>query len=237
MSIADLKQVQGLFNGRFLTEPVVIQEKLFRAKAFVFDWDGVFNNGAKDENGSSPFSEIDSMGINMLRFNHYLLRHLNPLTAIITGERNKAAYMFARREHFHAVYYNIKNKRDALDHLCATHHIEPHEVVYFFDDVLDLAVAEVAGLRIMIGNRSTVLLQRLAQEHKMVDYITAADAGNNAIREAVELLIGLTGKFEETILQRSHYSPLYARYIEARNAPDPLFYSSVNSTITEQIPQ
>ena len=111
MSLADLKHITALFNGRFLTEPVAIQEKLFQAKAFVFDWDGVFNNGAKNENGSSPFSEVDSMGINMLRFNHYLQRQQNPLAAIITGEKNQAANMFAKREHFHSVYYNIKTKR------------------------------------------------------------------------------------------------------------------------------
>jgi len=237
MSIADLKQITELFHGRVLTEPVSIQEKLFKAKAYVFDWDGVFNNGAKNENGSSPFSEVDSMGINMLRFNHYLRKHQNPVTAIITGEQNNTAYMFAKREHFHAVYYGIKNKKDALMHLCSAHNIEPHDVVYFFDDVLDLSIAEICGLRMMIGNSASPLLRQLAQERKLADYITAADANHNALREAMELLMGYSGRFDDAILQRVHYSDNYNEYINARNIPEPSFFTHIASKITEQTPQ
>lgn len=236
MSIADLEQVSQLFRGQLLTEPVVIQEKLSKTKAFVFDWDGVFNNGAKHENGSSPFSEIDSMGINMLRFNHYLRRHQNPVAAIITGEKNSAACLFARREHFHAVYYNTKHKKDALMHLCDTHNIAPHDVAFFFDDVLDLSIAEICGLRIMTGNPSSTMLQRFVKDNKLADYITAANGNNNAIREGTELLMGFSGRFDDTILQRMHYSPEYCEYLDARNVPVPSFFTSIDSIITEQTP-
>ena len=49
-------------------------DRLDKIKAFVFDWDGVFNNGAKDSEGASPFNEVDAMGTNLLRFNHHLRR-------------------------------------------------------------------------------------------------------------------------------------------------------------------
>src|SRR5690606_36743845 len=129
-----LLHIADHFKGQFIIAPELMREKLDQVKAFVFDWDGVFNNGMKDENGSSPFSEVDSMGTHMLRLNHYLRTGKPPLPAIITGEKNKAAFSLAEREHFNAVYYGIRRKAAALAHLCLTHHLAPGEVAYIFDD-------------------------------------------------------------------------------------------------------
>lgn len=235
MSSTDLKQVTSLFSGQFCTDPSAMQDRLRNARAYFFDWDGVFNNGAKGEDGSSPFSEIDSMGINMLRFNHFLRSQSNPVTAIITGEKNNAAYMFARREHFHGVCYNIKNKKEALDTLCDEYGITPQEVVYFFDDVLDLSIAEVCGLRMMVGRASSPMLQQLAKNYRLADYITASGSNDNPVREAVELLMGLAGNFDDTIIQRLRYSDNYKTYINLRNSITPWFYTSVESEIVKQV--
>jgi 3-deoxy-D-manno-octulosonate 8-phosphate phosphatase (KDO 8-P phosphatase) len=234
MNDIDPNQIKNIFRGGFLTQPLAIREKLFKMKAFVFDWDGVFNNGFKDSSGSSPFNEVDSMGINMLRFNYYLRKGHNPLTGIISGEKNTAAFTLARREHFHSVYSSMKNKKDALLHFCAAHDIAPDEVAYFFDDVLDLSIAEVCGLRIMVGRDCNPFFINLVFENELADYITAADGGSNAIREAVELLIGLTGDYNDTIMQRVKYSDNYRTYIETRNKPQPVFYTVSDSQITEQ---
>ncbi len=237
MTTSDLDHLKSLFHGTFLVEPITLQEKLMKVKAFVFDWDGVFNNGTKDASGSSPFNEVDSMGINMLRFNHFLWKGKIPFTAVITGELNTAAFTFARREHFHGVYYSVKNKKEALLHLCERHGIEPHEVAFFYDDVLDLSVAELVGLRIMIGRPGSPLLSTFAQRNKLVDYITAMDGSRNAIREASELLMGLSGKYDETITQRVNYTDTYHQYITNRNAFEPSFYTLTYSEITEQQPK
>ncbi len=62
------------FKGVFITDASVIQQKLKKIKAFIFDWDGVFNDGRKDIDGNSSFSEVDSMGVNMMRFSYYLFK-------------------------------------------------------------------------------------------------------------------------------------------------------------------
>jgi len=38
-------------GGRFISEPELISAKLKTIKAFIFDWDGVFNNGQKSAEG------------------------------------------------------------------------------------------------------------------------------------------------------------------------------------------
>ena len=237
MGFTDFQQIKQLFTGRFLSEPAVIYDKLVKIKAYVFDWDGVFNSGEKNESGSSPYNEIDSMGINMLRFNHFLRMGHNPLVAVISGEKNTSAFTLAKREHFHSVYYKMKNKSEALAHLCNEHNIEPHEVAFFFDYVLDLSIAGVCGLRIMIGHDCNPMFQNLVKENNLADYITRNSGGNNALREAVELLMGLTGRFDETIMQRVHFSDDYREYLYARNIPDTVHYTSVEPNIIERSPQ
>lgn len=233
----DAATIQGIFGGNFVTGADVLAEKLNNINAYIFDWDGVFNTGAKGADGSSPFNEVDSMGINMLRYNHYIRTGRNPIAGIITGEKNPVAFTFARREHFHAVYYGIKNKIDALMHLCAAHDIQPSEVAYFFDDITDLQIASLCGIRIMIGRKGTPMLHQLVQQRGMADYITLNDGGNNAIREATELLKGLSGRYDETIMQRAEYTEHYRDYLNSRNIPSPAFYSFIDSKITEHTPQ
>ena len=235
--MSKIDEVKAKFKGRFLAEPAALLEKLSKIKAFIFDWDGVFNNGMKDEHGSSPFSEVDSMGVNMLRFNHYLHTEKTPLTAIISGERNRASFTFSVREHFNSVYYKVADKKLALDHFCSMHHIEPHEIAFFFDDVLDLGLAEKAGLRIMIGRPANPFLLEYAELRGIADYITAADGSHYAVREATELLIGIRGLYDETIEYRSHFTGKYKDYLQMRNMTDLAFYTAINSAIKEQIPQ
>ena len=237
MGNTDLQQIKQFFKGNFLAEPVVIYEKLAKIKAYVFDWDGVFNNGEKSESGSSSYNELDSMGLNMLRFNHFLRTGQNPIVAIISGEKNSAAFTLAKREHFQAVYYKVSNKSEALTHLCNAHGLQSHEVAFFFDDVLDLSIASLCGLRIMVGNDCSPLLHNLVKENKFADYLTNNSGGNNALREAVELLMGLSGRYDETIMQRVRFSNNYKQYLDARNLPNAVHYTSIESNIIERSPQ
>jgi len=99
-------------------------------EAFLFDWDGVFNSGSKSNNQSSGFSEVDSMGINMIRFAYWLKSGKIPFTAIITGEQNPAAFELAQRERFQAVFFKIKHKPDALVHIQLEQHIDSQKLLF-----------------------------------------------------------------------------------------------------------
>ena len=230
-------KIKDFFKGEFVTDPLVIQEKFSEIQAFIFDWDGVFNAGEKNENSSSSFSEVDSMGINLLRFNHYLKSGNPPLTAILLGENNSGAYAFALREHFDSVYYNFKIKTEALHHFCFTYKLQPAQIAFVFDDVLDLSIASHVGLKIMVGRKCNPLLQHYTLQNKLADYITHADGGSHAVREMSELLIGLSGQYNETISNRINSTDTYKQYMLIRNIPTPVFYTSVRSVIIQQIPQ
>ena len=84
------------FIGTFVNSASDIEKRLSKAKAFIFDWDGVFNNGFKLGQAGSGFSEVDSMGTNLLRYSHHLISGKLPVTAIISGEKNDTAFYFCK---------------------------------------------------------------------------------------------------------------------------------------------
>ncbi len=229
-------EIEEVFNGRFLTPPANILAKLEKIKAYVFDWDGVFNNGQKDENNTSLFNEIDAMGVNMLRFNHYKRKGVMPLFGIITGERNSASHSFSNREHMDFCYYKIKHKSTALEHLCNEHNLSPDEILFMFDDILDLDVAAKVGVRMMVSRPSNPLLIKYAEERQLMDYLTENDGNKHAVREVVEMLIGLTGRYDETIADRIAYNNTYREFITKRNSLPTEYYTIDGDNIIPKKP-
>ena len=96
--MSHLTQVFTEIGGEFIIPEASLIEKMKHIKAFVFDWDGVFTDAGKDHLLQSRFSEADSMGTNLLRFSYYLNHKELPITAIISGEKNSAAFTFVDRD-------------------------------------------------------------------------------------------------------------------------------------------
>jgi 3-deoxy-D-manno-octulosonate 8-phosphate phosphatase (KDO 8-P phosphatase) len=229
-----MQEIFEKLGGEFLLSGDEFRNKLKHIKAFVFDWDGVFNDGTKNENGSSPFSEVDSMGTNLLRFGWWqFVAQQMPIVAIISGERNASAYQLAQREHYHAYYLRIKHKIEALNHLCQTHGIELHEVAFFFDDALDLSIAERCGVRVLMGHRGSPLFRSYVTRHCYADYITSRGGGQHAVREACELLLGTMGIYDQTIDLRRQYVPDYEQYFGRRQAIVSQTFSLVDGQFVE----
>jgi len=215
-------------GGNFLNSYPWFVTKASHVKAFLFDWDGVFNSGAKGEGVSSGFTESDSMGLNMLRLSYWMTNSQMPVVGIITGQNNQSAIYLARREHFGAVYHGFLNKRKAFEHFLAEHKLEASQVAYVFDDILDIAIADVCGLRIFVNNNGSPLFENFIKENNLADYITANKGNCNAVREACELIIGINGNYNETIKERISYNLLYEKYIAERNSIITDFFKEEN---------
>ncbi len=216
------EQIQEFFeniDGNFISSANVIKKKLSSIKAYIFDWDGVFNDGSKGESKSSNYSEVDSMGTNILRLGHWLEnRGELPIVAIITGESNKMATYLAERENFHHVYFGFKNKALALEHLLQTFNLSANEVAFFFDDILDFSIARQCGLRFMIPRLGSPLLTKYAIENNMADYISGQVGGKFAVREICELLLGLNNNYDKAVDVRTEFGSEYTNYLEQRSS-------------------
>lgn len=225
---AVLREVAGRFYARgaeFLSPPEEMAQVHAGIRAYVWDWDGVFNNGYKGGEAGSPFGEPDSMGLNLLRFAYWLRHDRLPYVAVITGEPNPAALALARREHLHAVYFKMKDKREALAHLTYHNKLTNEQVAYTFDDVLDLSLAAEAGLGLLVRRAASPLLEQYVRTHNLADYVTAHEGGQHAVREVCELLMGLDDVFDGVVTERAAFSPRYQAYLYERNQQATHFYT------------
>jgi len=217
MNFWDLEKTFTSLGGEFVTSPIVLAEKLQSIKAFVFDWDGVWHSGKKQGDGQSSFSEIDSIGLNMLRFGYYLHHGKIPATYIITGENNITAYEFGKREHLNGVYCRAKNKNKAFDEILQKADFTEKEVLFVYDDILDLGMAQRTGVNFLVNRMGSPLFQKFVTKNKWCDYRTYCAGGENAVREVCELTLGLIGQYEDVATNRLNFSEGYDEYWQKRN--------------------
>jgi 3-deoxy-D-manno-octulosonate 8-phosphate phosphatase (KDO 8-P phosphatase) len=236
----DIHAIVALFSqrgGTFVASAQQLTERLVRAQALLFDWDGVFNAGYKGAPTPAAFSEADSMGTNMLRYGFWRLTGRMPVTAIISGEKNPAADQFARREHFHALYMGVRNKREAVDHIRRLHGLGTDALACIFDDIHDLAMAQACAVRCLVRRSAGALFETYVRSNRLCDYITGCEAGNHAVREVAELMLGLMGVFEDVVRSRVAYDDQYRLYFAGRQAIATRFFRQVDETLMESAPE
>lgn len=214
-------------GGKFITPAATLKYKLSNIKAIIFDWDGVFNSGEKGGFPSS-FNEVDSMGINMMRFGYYIMLGHIPYTAIVTGETNQAGFKWAKRERFDSVFYQVKNKVELLPILKEEQNIDPDEVLFVFDDILDLSLAKQCGARFLVCRKANPLFNTYCIKNNLCDYLTYSSGNENALREVSEVALEALGKFEETIDERIQFDGSYKHFLEEKMSKETKYLQSQN---------
>ena len=225
----DSKYRKDLRDSRveIFQDPAELKARISTIKAWIFDWDGVFNTGMKSGDSGSTFSEGDSMGVNMLRFGTWLgLKQQMPVTAILTGEHNAAAAYFAKREHFDYCFRGFSDKRQAFDQILRERELHPSEVGFFFDDILDLSVARQCGLRLCARRFYDGSFERYLRKKGWVDIVSGMQGGHYAVRQLADAILDLAGNYETVVDRRIDYDATYRAYLSQRNAIDTVFVES-----------
>ncbi|MDX5326394.1 MAG: phosphatase [Bacteroidota bacterium] len=218
MRLFDIVEHYERQGGAFWASLSVLQERLETIDTLIFDWDGVFHDGRKNDQGGSSFSEVDSMGVNMLRFGLFLRQGIMPRCIILTGEDNSTARYFAQREKFDAVVFSAKDKKRAFEQLNEYLPLKGERSLFFFDDILDLGLAADVSLRILIRHSGSPGMTHFIKENDLADYRSGNDANGHGVREATEMLLNCMDKFTETIEKRSSFHADYALYWEKRQS-------------------
>jgi 3-deoxy-D-manno-octulosonate 8-phosphate phosphatase (KDO 8-P phosphatase) len=215
----NINEVTSAFTalgGQFVLKSEKIKEKLSGIKAFIFDWDGVFNKGFKSKSAPTLFAEPDAAGLNLLRLSFFISRGAIPPCAIITGEDNPGAVYFSQRDFFNGVYMKVLRKPAAMAHFCSRHQLTPAQVAFIFDDINDIALAKECGLRFMVKKSANPVFRSMAVKNKWCDYLTGNEQDNYPIREICELIMALNGTYEQSLLSRIAIDDTYNKYLKAK---------------------
>ncbi len=163
-----------------------MEDILARARAvrmIVFDVDGVLTDGSlyfgDDGQEYKAFNSRDGHGIKMLRASG-----VEP--AIITGRSSQVVAIRARNLGITHLYQGAEDKLEAFEQLLARVHLAPEQIAYMGDDLVDLPVMRRCGLAITVPDAPEEVKTRCS-------YITRAEAGRGAAREACELIMRAQG--------------------------------------------
>jgi len=114
-------------------------------KAFAFDVDGVMTNGGifTDSEGQlyRTYDSKDGFAVRMACMHGYPV-------GVMTGGRSQSIRARMKTSGIPAedVYLGSRNKMEDFEDFCKRHNVKPEEVMFFGDDVPDIAVMVACGI-------------------------------------------------------------------------------------------
>lgn len=150
-------------------------------RMIITDFDGVVTDNCVliDAEGkmSRKLNFKDIMAFSILKKNGYKI-------GIISGEKNSAIELMAKKFKVDEVHQDIRIKIDVLKDIIKKHSLSQEEYVYIGDDINDIACLEFAKYKITVPHAvSKVKAVKDIQ-------ITENQGGNGAFREVTDCLIG-----------------------------------------------
>ncbi len=151
-------------------------------KMVITDFDGVVTDNCVyiSDNGdiSRRLNFADVMGFSRLKKNGYEI-------AIVSGEKNYAIEILAKKFEIKEVHTNIRKKIDVVKEIVKKYSLKEDEYLYIGDDVNDLES--------LAFSKNKLTVPHAPKQLKELDgiQITENDGGNGAFREVAECLIGL----------------------------------------------
>ena len=166
-----------------------VKQRAQAIKLLIMDVDGVLTDGHIyiRDNGEEikSFHTLDGHGLKMLQ-------QTGVQTAIITGRDAPSVGLRVQQLGITYYYKGIHDKRAAYADLCAQAGVAEHECAFIGDDVVDLPVMVRCGLPIAVPNAHAWVLH-------YADYVTHAQAGNGAVREACEMIMAAQSSLQDAL--------------------------------------
>lgn len=168
----------------------VEQDVMARAgkiRLLICDVDGVLSDGLifMGNNGEElkAFNVRDGYGIRCLKTSDIEV-------AIITGRSAKLLEDRAKTLGITHLYQGQSDKLLAFRELLDTLSLEPAQVAYIGDDLIDWPVMEQVGLSVAVQDAHPILLPK-------ANYVTRIAGGRGAVRELCDLILLAQGKLED----------------------------------------
>ncbi|GIU38848.1 3-deoxy-manno-octulosonate-8-phosphatase KdsC [Shewanella colwelliana] len=173
---------QGLYG------PVsdTVWQKAKQIKLLICDVDGVFSDGLVYMSNSGDelktFHTRDGYGVRSL------LTSDIPV-AIITGRKSQIVEDRMTALGITHIYQGVDNKMVPYEALLELYQVNPEQVAYIGDDMVDLPVMQQVGLSVCVADGHPYVKQH-------ADMVTHINGGHGALRELTDLILVSQGKFE-----------------------------------------
>lgn len=152
-------------------------------RLLLLDVDGVLTDGGiiligKNEE-AKRFDVQDGMGVT-------IARAAGLKVGIVTSRISSVVERRAKELNLDELFQGAQRKTEVLEQLVDKYGIEPSQVAYIGDDIQDIPIMLRVGIPIAVQNAANAVKECSV-------YVTKAQGGHGAVREAVEWLLELRG--------------------------------------------
>lgn len=172
--------------------PLFIQ-KAKQIKVLLTDVDGVMTDSTisffTDNEGVTHeikhFESLDGMGL-------MYLTTCGIRTGIISRGSSNTLEYWAKILGMEFLFYNTSVKQKALEFLQKEYNIQPEEVAFIGDDLIDLGVLEKVGLPLAVQNS-------IPEVKELALYTSSRSGGKAAVRDIAEQILKARGEWEKIV--------------------------------------
>src|SRR5687768_711168 len=166
-----------------------LRQRAARVKLLLMDCDGVLTDGRIWilENGEDQkaFHTRDGLSID-------LLHRAGLMSGIISGRTSSALERRAQSLGVSYLWQGRDDKRQVFADTLAQAQVTNEEVAFIGDDLTDLPLMVQSGLAISVADA-------VAEVRARAHYVTKANGGFGAVREAVELILKAQGRWDDLV--------------------------------------
>ncbi len=156
-----------------------MKKDLSKIKLFAMDVDGTLTDGkiyiSNNGEAMKAFNAKDGLGIKLL------MKH-DIIPVIITGRSSEIVKYRCQEIGIHVLYQGVTDKAAKLKELMKKYELQPEQVAYIGDDMNDLSAIEVAGVTFAPADCASQLVP-------YVDIVLTKNAGDSAVREAIDMIL------------------------------------------------
>jgi 3-deoxy-D-manno-octulosonate 8-phosphate phosphatase (KDO 8-P phosphatase) len=166
-----------------------ISEKLKQIALVIFDVDGVLTDGSlimgDDGQEYKAFNAKDGHGMKMLLASGVEIGIISARNSLVVSNRMQSLGI----KH---VYQGQRDKLKAFADLKKKLKLDPNQIAYVGDDLLDLCIMRKVGLSIAVQDATKEVIE-------MSDIQTSSPGGKGAAREICEMIMRAHGTYEDIL--------------------------------------
>lgn len=173
--------------------PQDVRERAQALRLMIFDVDGVMTDGRLFYGAQGElikqFHSFDGLGIRMLQESGIIV-------AFMTGRNSAQVALRAADLGVNEVLQGVRDKAAALALLAQKHQLEPGDIGFMGDDLIDLPAMQLVGLAVSVPSAPAYVAQA-------AHWVSTQQAGHGAVREVCDVILAAQGRLGTFVSTRS----------------------------------